>query len=148
MAGTGKIIGVSHTGLTTSDIERSIVFFRDILGFPVDEPVLYEDSMFERVTGVKGANIRISYVKLPGHTLELLEYVKPLDKKASELRPCDPGHIHLSLLVENIEDLVEKIREGGFETVGPIQHVGGDEPFKVIYAHGPDRLYLELMDYS
>jgi len=145
----GQVLGVAHTGITTSDMQRSVHFFRDILGLPVTEPILYTDRIFERVTGIRDANIRIAFVDLPGHKLELLEYVRPEQRKMSTLRSCDSGHLHLSFLVNGIEDLVQRMREGGFEPVGPIQQAEAEGTrFKVIYTIGADNLVIELMDFS
>lgn len=144
----GKVVGVAHTGITVSDMDRSIAFFRDILGGTATNPILYTDAMFERITGVEQANIKIAYVDLPGHRLELLEYVMPANRKASDLMPCDSGHLHLSLLVENIEDLVREMAAAGFEQAGPIQQVDAEGGFKAIYTYGFDRIVIELMDFS
>lgn len=145
----GGVVGVAHTGITVSDMNRALAFFEMVLGGRVTDPVLCTDSLFERVTGVAGAQIMIAYVELPGHTLELLEYVRPEDRKTSDLRPCDPGHLHLSLYVEGIADLVTRMAEAGFRPVGPIQHSrDGDAEFDVIYTYGFDGLVIELMDFG
>lgn len=144
----GKVVGVTHTGITVSDMDRALSFFCGVLGATATEPVLYTDAMFERITGVPDANINIAYVDLPGHRLELLQYVKPDSRKTSNLMPCDSGHLHLSLLVENIEDLVAEMAAAGFEQAGPIQEVAAEGGFKVIYTYGFDRLVIELMDFS
>src|ERR1700733_2056426 len=95
----GKVTGVAHTGITTSDLDRSIRFFRDVLGMSVTEPALYDDPIMARITGIPEAVIRVAYVDFPGHRLELLEYLRPLQRRVSDLRPCDSGHLHVSLMV-------------------------------------------------
>lgn len=146
---SGHIVTVAHTGITVSDIDRALAFFGTVLGGDVTIPVLYTDPIFERVTGVAGAQIRIAYVELPGHTLELLQYVRPEDRRTSDLRPCDPGHLHLSLRVDGITDLVERMADTGFHPVGSIQHSrDGDAEFDVIYTYGFDGLVIELMDFG
>lgn len=145
----GHVVSVAHTGITVSDMDRALAFFGIVLAGRVTEPVLHTDPLFERVTGVAGAQILIAYVELPGHTLELLEYVRPEDRRTSDLRPCDPGHLHLSLRVDGIADLVHRMAEAGFRPVGPIQHAReGDTEFDVIYTYGFDGLVIELMDFG
>jgi catechol 2,3-dioxygenase-like lactoylglutathione lyase family enzyme len=138
------VLGVGHTGITVSDLERASGFFRDVLGATVTEPVSYASPVFARITGVDGASIRIVYADLPGHRIELLEYVKPDDRKTSCLRPCDSGHMHLCLLVEDIEHHAERFRAAGFAPVGPVQETrkGGT---KAVYTIGFDNLVIELM---
>jgi len=145
---SGKVLGVAHTGITTSDLDRSIRFFRDVLGMPVTEPALYDDPVMGKITGVPEAAIRIAYVDLPGHKLELLQYARPLQRSHSDLRPCDSGHLHLSLKVEGIDEVARRMGQAGFKLAGPIQQVEDAGGFRVIYTYGFDGLVIELMDFS
>jgi len=145
---SGKVLDVAHTGITTSDLERSIRFFRDVLGMPVSEPALYDDPIMGKITGVPEAAIRIAYVDLPGHKLELLQYARPLQRSHSDLRPCDSGHLHLALNVEGIDEVAGRMSQAGFKLAGPIQQVEDAGGFRVIYTYGFDGLVIELMDFS
>ncbi|MBR0863508.1 VOC family protein [Bradyrhizobium diazoefficiens] len=143
---SGQILSVAHTGVTVSDLERATAFFRDVLGAKVTEPLMADLPVFEKITGVKDARIKIVFADLPGgHRIELLEYMEPQAKQISNLRPCDPGHMHLSLNVEGIEDIVEQLRRGGFEPVGPVQEVVEHGGIKAIYTVGFDNIFVELM---
>jgi catechol 2,3-dioxygenase-like lactoylglutathione lyase family enzyme len=144
----GKVLGVAHTGITISDLDRSIRFFREVLGVSVTEPALYDDPVMGKITGVPGAAIRIAYVDLPGHKLELLQYLQPQQRRRSDLRPCDSGHLHLSLTVEDIDQVAKRMSEAGFKLAGPIQRVEDAGGFRVIYTYGFDGLVIELMDFS
>ncbi len=144
----GKVLGVAHTGITVSDLDHSIRVFRDVLGMPVTESALYDDPVMGRITGVPGAAIRIAYVELPGHKLELLQYVEPQQRRQSDLRPCDSGHLHLSLTVDGIDALAGRMEQAGFRLAGPIQRVEDAGGFRVIYTHGFDALVIELMEFS
>ena len=144
----GKVLGVAHTGITTSDLDRSIRFFRDVLGMPVTEPALYDHPVMGKITGVPEAAIRIAYVDMPGHKLELLQYLTPLQRRHSNLLPSDSGHLHLSLKVEGIDELARRMGHAGFKLAGPIQQVDDAGGFRVIYTYGFDGLVIELMDFS
>ena len=142
------ITSVAHTGITVSDLDRSIGFFRDALGLEVTDKVHATGEFFELVTGVPGCVIDVAYVTLPNHTLELLCYSSPGDKTSSGLRPCDNGHLHLSLNVDDIDAVIDAGRPYGFAPVNPVQTApGGDhEGMRVIYTKGPDNLIIELME--
>jgi hypothetical protein len=101
-----------------------------------------------KITGVPEAAIRIAYVDLPGHKLELLQYVRPQQRSHSDLRPCDSGHLHLSLKVEGIDEVAGRMSQAGFKLAGPIQQVEDAGGFSVIYTYGFDGLVIELMDFS
>jgi catechol 2,3-dioxygenase-like lactoylglutathione lyase family enzyme len=142
------ITSVAHTGITVSDLDRSIGFFRDALGLEVTDKIHCTGEMFEQVTGVPGCVIDVVYVNLPNHTLELLCYSNPPDKTSSQLRPCDNGHLHISLNVDDIDAVIAAGKKYGFAPVNPIQTVhGGDyDGMRVIYTKGPDNLIIELME--
>jgi catechol 2,3-dioxygenase-like lactoylglutathione lyase family enzyme len=141
------VTGVAHTGITVSDLDRSIGFFRDALGLPVTGKIRCTGEMFEQVTGVPGCEIDVVYVNLPNHTLELLCYASPEGKTSSGLRPCDNGHLHISLNVDDIDAVIAAGARYGFAPVNPVQTVhGGDyDGMRVIYTKGPDNLIIELM---
>jgi catechol 2,3-dioxygenase-like lactoylglutathione lyase family enzyme len=143
------VTGVGHTGITVSDLDRAIGYFRDVLGLAVSDPVVCSGELFEQVTGVPGCVIDICYVSAPGHTVELLCYSSPPDKTSSGLRPCDNGHLHLCFDVADIGAVISAGRAYGFEPVNPVQVVreGPHQGNKVIYTRGPDNLIVELMEH-
>src|SRR5919198_4298837 len=106
-----RIISADHTGITVSHLERSLAFWRDVLGFEFSHRAHQRGEMTEQITGVKGAELKLAVVKSPrGHKIELLEYLAPADRKKDvDLRPCDVGHVHVALTVENLDAVLEKI---------------------------------------
>lgn len=146
---SGMIIkAVSHTGVTCSDIDRSIAFYRDVLGFPVTDKARHGGPLMEQVTGVPGAVIDIAFVDAPGHRIELLSYVAPEDRRPSALRPCDPGFLHLSFDVEDIEAVIAAVGAGGYRPVNPIATVteGPGKGLRGIYTRDPDGVVLEFLE--
>jgi len=145
---TSHVTSVAHTGITVSDLDRSIGFFRDALGLEVTDKIHCTGEMFEQVTGVPGCVIDICYVTAPGHTIELLCYSSPPDRVSSALRPCDNGHLHLCFEVDGIDAIIAAGRRYGFEPVNPVQVVreGPRAGLRVIYTRGPDNLIIELME--
>jgi len=144
----GRVTATGHTGITVSDLDNAVGYFRDALGLAVSAPIPCSGELFEQVTGVPGCVIDICYVTAPGHTIELLCYSSPPDKISSGLRPCDNGHLHLCLEVDDIDAVIAAGRRYGFEPVNPVQLVreGPRAGRKVIYTRGPDNLIIELME--
>jgi catechol 2,3-dioxygenase-like lactoylglutathione lyase family enzyme len=143
------VTGVGHTGITVSDLSRTVSYFRDALGLEVSDPVTVGGELFEQVTGVDGCVIDICFVRAGNQAIELLSYSSPPDKVSSALRPCDNGHFHLCLDVDDIAAVIEAGRPHGFEPVNPVQvaAAGPRAGTKVIYLRGPDNLTLELMEH-
>src|SRR5205085_3878089 len=83
MAGKAfRILAADHTGITVSNLERSLAFWRDVLGFELSHRSHQTGELAAEITGVPGVEILIAVVKAPGHKIELLEYRAPQDRKA------------------------------------------------------------------
>ncbi len=54
------IIATDHTGFTVANIERSLAFWRDILGFELSHRAHHTGDLASEVTGVPGAEISIA----------------------------------------------------------------------------------------
>lgn len=143
-----EVLSTGHTGITVSDLDRSVRFYRDVLGYEVSVPVQVSGPLFEKVTGVPGCVIDVAFARGAGHTLELLCYRRPAGLRPSTLRACDPGFWHLCLKVRDIERVVQAIRAGGFEPLSDIQTAaeGPVAGLRVVYARDPDGVVLELIE--
>src|SRR6202011_2921659 len=105
MSATFRIIAADHTGITVSNLERSLDFWHNVLGFEFSHSAHQSGEIAEQITGVKGAELKLAVVKTPGgHKIELLEYLAPAHRKkhvdpstslTTSLRPCDVGHVHI-----------------------------------------------------
>ena len=144
------IVSADHTGITVSNLERSIAFWRDVLGFEYSHSAHQKGEMAEEITGLKGAELKLAVVKIPGgHKIELLEYLAPADrKKDGSLRPCDVGHIHIALAVENLEPLLQRIATSGWKAAGKPQTLtkGPNAGKRVIYVRDPEGTTIEFME--
>ena len=143
-----RITGADHTGITVSNLERSLAFWRDVLGFGLSHIAHQNGKMAEEITGVAGAEIKLAVVKAPGgHKIELLEYSAPPDRKRLDLRPCDLGHVHVALIVDDLEDVLERIAKFGWKAAGEPQTIksGPNAGKRVVYVHDPDGTTIEFM---
>jgi glyoxylase I family protein len=145
-----RIIAADHTGITVSNLERSLAFWRDILGFELSHKSHQTGDMAREITGVTGAEIMLAVVKAPGgHKIELLEYLAPADRKQHvDFRPCDVGHVHVALIVDDLEAVLQKIAQPGWEPAGIPQTLttGPNAGKRVIYVRDPDGTTIELME--
>jgi catechol 2,3-dioxygenase-like lactoylglutathione lyase family enzyme len=145
-----KVLGVDHTGITVSNLERSLEFWQNVLGFEFSHRAHQTSEMASEITGVPSAEIKLAVVKAPGgHKIELLEYLAPADrKKHVDLRPCDVGHVHVAFTVENLDPLLEKIAVSGWKAAGEPQTLttGPNAGKRVIYVRDPDGTTIEFME--
>ena len=144
-----RIIAADHTGITVSNLERSLAFWRDVLGFELSHTAHQTGEMAEQITGVKGAELKLAVVKAPGgHKIELLEYLAPPDRKRADVRPCDVGHIHVALVVDDLDVVLERIVAAGWKAAGKPQTLkaGPNAGKRVVYVRDPDGATIEFME--
>jgi glyoxylase I family protein len=143
-----RILAADHTGITVSNLERSLAFWRDVLGFELSHRTHQTGELAAEITGVPGAEILIAVVKAPGHKIELLEYRAPPDRKQEvDLRPCDVGSVHVALTVDNLGAVLETIAASGWKAAGKPQTLttGPNAGKRVIYVRDPDGTTIEFM---
>src|SRR6266404_5677537 len=129
------IIAADHTGITVSNLERSLAFWQDVLGFELSHRAHHTGLLASEVTGVPGAEISIAVLKGYGHKIELLEYLAPSDRKRVHLRPCDIGSVHVAFTVDDLDAVLKAIAASGWKTAGKPQTLesGPNTGKRVIY---------------
>ena len=142
-----RILATDHTGFTVANIERSLTFWKGVLGFELSHRAHHTGDLASEVTGVPGADISIAVLKAPGHKIELLEYHAPSDRKRVDLRPCDVGSVHVALTVDNIDAVLSTIAASGWRAVGKPQTLktGPNAGKRVVYVRDPDGTTIEFM---
>ena len=143
------IIAADHTGITVSNLERSLGFWRDVLGFEYSHSAHQKGGMAEQITGVKGAELKLAVVKAPGgHKIELLEYAAPIDRRAeSALRACDVGFVHVAFVIDDLDAVLKRIALSGWRAAGTPEMltVGPNAGKRVVYVRDPDGTTIEFM---
>ena len=148
MSGSLHIFAADHTGITVSNLESALTFWRDILGLELSHTTHQTGEMAAEITGVPGAEIKLAVVKAPGgHKIELLEYLAPPDRKQAALRPCDVGSVHIALTVDNLDELLSRIAASGWKAAGRPQTltVGPNAGKRVVYVRNFDGTIIEFM---
>jgi catechol 2,3-dioxygenase-like lactoylglutathione lyase family enzyme len=136
-----------HTGFTVSDIERSVVFYRDVLGLRLVRRQTGTAPYVAKVTGFEGVRLEIALLQPAdgGSMLELLQYVShpapPTDRATNR-----PGNAHVCFKVDDVRAACAELRRQGVTLVSePTEitagaHAGG----WAVYFRDPDGFTLEL----
>ena len=143
-----RIIAADHTGITVSNLEQSLAFWRDVLGFEFSHTAHQKGEFAQEITGVENAEIKLAVLKTPGgHKIELLEYLAPADRKCASPQQCDVGSVHVALLVDNLEAVLAHIAASGWKAAGKPQTLtkGPNAGKRVVYVRDPDGTTIELM---
>ena len=143
-----RILGTNHTSFTVSDLERSIGFLRDCLGFELASKAPRDPGLVSRITGVAGAEVMIAFLKAPGHTLELIEYRAPRARGVLNGRPCDTGFAHVAFNVDDADAAVAAAERYGVKPISPPVPIdqGPNKGRKVVYLRDWDGITFEFIE--
>ena len=143
----GRVSGFYHAGVTVSDMDRSLRFYRDGLGLEIEFDTVVDGPYLKVVLDLAFEGIRAVYLRLPGGAfIELLEY-QGIERASAASRPCDYGSGHLCLLVEGIDEIVERLHGMGFtaRSEAPVDiDRGPNKGARSIYLVDPDGYHVEL----
>jgi glyoxylase I family protein len=105
----------THVGLCVSDLERSIAFYCDVLGFvEVARRLNVTDDGSAGLLGLATLDVELVYLERDGIRIELLWYREPGHEGAGEPRPMNLlGLTHLAFRVGDFDDLCRRIEAGG-----------------------------------
>lgn len=98
-------LGIDHTAIAVADTERSLRFYRDLLGLDVKGHSLNEGIEQEQLSGVAGARVRITSLRgAAGPGVELLEYLAPGAGRAApdDSRPDDAWYWEIVIAVDDL----------------------------------------------
>ena len=140
--------GVWHFSFTVSDMERSVAFYRDLLGCELMAEQEKEGGYLAAIVGYPDAHVRMAHLRVPGgeHVIELFEYLAPAGTRA-DVEPGNVGASHLCFLVEDLPALYEQLREEGVDSfVSPPVEVdtGVNKGGYALYLRDPDGISVEL----
>jgi catechol 2,3-dioxygenase-like lactoylglutathione lyase family enzyme len=141
------IHGIHHVSFTVSDIERSVAFYRDGLGFEVQNDRTIEGAFPERVSALRGARLRIVHLRGYEQGLELIQYHAPAGAPRAA-RTCDVGSAHLCFVVEDIDGEIARLeRLGATRVSDPAEVEGGPNAGnRCLYFLDPDGIPMELSE--
>ncbi len=147
------ILSVWHTSWTVSDIDRSIAFYTEQLGFELIAVKERTGTFIEQVVGMPDANLRIAVLKIPnaqeipsGHQLELIQYVEPRGATL-DLRTNNVGAAHLALETDDIHETYDRLSRNGvaFVSTPVLVESDGNVGGYACYLRDPDGFTVELV---
>jgi catechol 2,3-dioxygenase-like lactoylglutathione lyase family enzyme len=135
-----------HVGVVVDDLDAAAAFFID-LGFEREGGTLVEGETVDRINGLDGVRAEVVMVRTPDRTgkLELVKYLTPTDDEgpypwlANRL-----GFRHICIEVDDLDAIVDRLRNQGFDTVGDVQDYGN--VYRLCYVRGPEGLIVELAE--
>ena len=137
-----------HTSFTVADIDATVAFWRDVVGFRVDDLSRREQPWLGTVVGLPGATCRVAHLRGHGAHLELIEYDGDW-RGESVFGPANrPGAAHLAFLVDDIEATVRRMTAGGGSKLGEVTPCGSGPVADclAVYMKDPGGIIVELVE--
>ena len=139
------IKAMHHTGFVVEELEKSVVFYRDVVGLEVVSMFTRVGHGIDQVVGYKGARLEICILKGPGdHILELIEYVNPPPVPRPTEERSVIGGTHLCMHVDDIDEAFKTLTSNGAIDMNPPMEIM--EGRKACYLQDPDRNWIELLE--
>ena len=148
-----QVSAVGPIGITVSDLDRSVAFYTDVLGFEKrgEKEVLGPE--YERLEGVFGMRARIAALQLGSETIELTEYLAPRGRAMPpDSRGNDRWFQHIAIVTSDLDRAYALLREHHVEhaSTGP-QRLPDWNPaaggIRAFYFRDPDGHFLELIQF-
>jgi catechol 2,3-dioxygenase-like lactoylglutathione lyase family enzyme len=142
--------GVHHVGMTVSDLDASLAFWRAFLGVEPRFRGILERPYLGQSVGYPGVSIEIALLDLPGGVvLELLDY-RVEGRSENPDGTANPGNVHLCLDVPDAQDAWRRAVAAGARPVnpdGPVRvDTGPNEGARVAYLRVPDGISVEVFE--
>lgn len=138
-----------HTGLTVSNLDQSLRFWRDAMGMQVIFQQEKKGGYIETIVGEPGAHVRMAHLAFDGEgtRIELFEYVSPAAGHHIQ-RPADVGFTHICVACDDIEERLERlVAAGGVPFTGPVLvDTGANAGGRGLYLRDPDGHVVELFE--
>ena len=140
------ITGFNHTSFTVADMDKSVKFWTEMLGFEAASVSAREGRWQEDVTGIPGAMLLVAHLYGHGHHIEFIQYLAgavPGDAPTPALR----GAAHVCLETDDIERTWETLLRAGATAQGGVAAVttGTVGGAKASYIRDPNGVLIELL---
>ena len=140
------ITAIRHVGLVVADLENSLSFWCDTMGFVVSRQMEESGPHIDAMMGMKDVRVTTAKLAAPdGNLLELLYFHSHWDKPQWEGKPYSTGLTHIALTVQDLDETLRRLKLVGVSVPAEPQF-SLDGKVRVIYAAGPEGILLELVE--
>jgi catechol 2,3-dioxygenase-like lactoylglutathione lyase family enzyme len=138
---------LDHTGFITPDIEASVKFWTEVMGFEANPIGERRQPWISTFMGVPGADVRLVHLYGHGGHIEFIEFRTPT---GDPVVPAgnQPGAAHLCLRVKNVASLREEILAAGGFLQGELTEIteGIAAGLRGLYMRDPHGILIELVE--
>ena len=143
---------IYHVGLTVSDLDRSVIFYRDILGLEFQGEILMVGEETDKMFHKKNCKARVAYLNgsknMEAPPVELIQFVDDaVNNVQSDLFTTSISE--LCFYTDDIDSVYKNLIENNIECLSEPQYFDftaqGFGKSKAFYFKDPDGIILEMM---
>jgi len=136
----------SHVGICVSDLERSLAFYRDALGFRERTRLEVAGEVPETLLGLHPVDLQAVFLERDGVRVELLHYGSPGHRGSGAPRPMNAlGLTHLSLAVADLDGALDALERAGAHVLRATRVHNPELGAQAIFVTDPDGTRIELV---
>ncbi|UXT61185.1 hypothetical protein FY134_26160 (plasmid) [Agrobacterium fabrum] len=137
---------LDHTGWITPDIERSVAFWTNVMGFEAKPIGERRQPWISRFMGVQNAQVKLVHLYGHGGHIEFIQFEEQ-DTPAVP-RGSQPGAAHVCLRIKNVEALRDDILRNGGSEQGQLTEIteGIAAGLRGLYMRDPHGVLIELVE--
>ncbi len=137
---------IDNVDVMVEDLDAAIAFFTE-LGLELEGRMTLEGDLVDRLLGLENVQSEVAMVRAPNGTgLELTRFHRPaaVGPDPRSAAPNTRGIGRIMFAVEDIEDVVERLKGHGGELVGDI--VEYEDSYRLCYMRGPEGILIALAE--
>lgn len=142
------VLYTMHVGVCVRDLERSVRFYRDGLGFVEAGRLQVEGEPTATMLDLdEDMRLDAVYLERDGLRIELLSYPRTGTVGPAEARPMNqPGLTHFAVRVTSIDAATERIESLGGHVLPSTRVHNPEFDAHLVYATDPDGTRIELVE--
>ncbi len=139
------ITGLNHSGLVVEDLDRSINFYRDVIGLEVVRTLEREGGPISEVVGYENTQLKGAMLSLnDGHLIELIQYINPEVSELPTQERAVLGGSHIAFNVDDIQKTMDALISNDAKQLNPPVETAPGR--KACYMQDPDGNWIELLE--
>ena len=136
---------IRHTGIVVINLETSLHFYCDLLGFKIVKQLEETGDYIDNILSLR--NVKVATVKITsplGQMIELLKYNShPAEQKMRGI--CEIGISHIAFTVDDMDMEYKRLKGKGIQFNSPPQ-LSPDGYAKVTFCRAPEGTLIELVE--
>ena len=147
--GDPRVSSVVHAVIVVIDLDRSLAFYRDLLGLVITYDQLHDPAIISRLTGYHDPDVRAVILQASdGTEVELAEFRSPATRRMADSEWRDAGIRSITFLVSDIAHVVRTMRLEGVRFLSDVvdQPLPNGGVAQVVYCFDPDGVIVTLLE--